>query len=173
MGGEVGRREGGEGAVNTFSRSINLCRVINFILFFLETPVYLIPIIAGLVVVAAFVLLVVVICERRRRKQRKRNRRQAYEETAKLKRRDSEDGVETASEASRGLRKEGSFTELRDIEPEEIDVSVIGPSERTVSRSSIEVLSPARSPREHGARDEWRRKEILSLQRKSSKEIIV
>jgi hypothetical protein len=128
-----------------------------------------------LVVIAAFVLLLVIICERRRRRQRERHRRRTYEETAKLKRRDSEDvdEVETASEASRGLQKEGSFTELRDIEPEEIDVSVIGPSERGVSRSSIEVLSPARSPREHGARDEWRRREILNLQRKSSEEIIV
>ena len=143
----------------------------------LETPVYLIPVIAALVVIAAFVLLLVVMCERRRRRQRERHRRQTYEETAKLKRRDSEDadgdGVETASEASRGVRKEDSFTELRDIEPEEIDVSVIEPTERAVSRSSIEVLSPARSPREHGARDEWRRREILNLQRKSSEEIIV
>jgi flagellar biosynthesis/type III secretory pathway M-ring protein FliF/YscJ len=139
--------------------------------------VYLIPVIAALVVIAAFVLLLVVMCERRRRRQRERHRRQTYEETAKLKRRDSEDGdgdgVETASEASRGVRKEDSFTELRDIEPEEIDVSVIEPTERAVSRSSIEVLSPARSPREHGARDEWRRREILNLQRKSSEEIIV
>ena len=142
---------------------------------------YLIPVIAALVVIAAFVLLLVVMCERRRRRQRERHRRQTYEETAKLKRRDSEDadgdgdgdGVETASEASRGVRKEDSFTELRDIEPEEIDVSVIEPTERAVSRSSIEVLSPARSPREHGARDEWRRREILNLQRKSSEEIIV
>ena len=140
-----------------------------------ETPVYLIPVIAGLVVIAAFVLLLVIICERRRRRKRKQHRRQTYEETTKLKRRDSEDAdaVETASEASRGLRKEGSFTELRDIEPEEIDVSVTGPTERAVSRSSIEVLSPARTPREHGARDEWRRKEILNLQQKSSEEIIV
>lgn len=140
----------------------------------LETPVYLIPIIASLVVIAAIVLLLVILCERRRRRQRERHRRRTYEETAKLKRRDSEDAeVDTASEASRGLRKEGSFTELRDIEPEGGDVSVTEPSAREVPRSSIEVLSPARSPREHGARDEWRRREILNLQRKSSKEIVV
>ena len=144
-------------------------------LFFLETPVYLIPVIAALVVIAAFVLLFVVMCEKRRRRQRERHRRRTYEETTKLKRRDSEDAdmVETASEASRGVRKEDSFDELRDIEPEEIDVSVTDQTEREVSRSSIEVLSPARSPREHGARDEWRRREILNLQRKSSEEIVV
>ena len=144
--------------------------------FFVETPVYLIPVIAALVVIAAFVLLFVVMCEKRRRRQRERHRRRTYEETTKLKqRRDSEDvdAIETASEASRGVRKEQSFDELRDIEPEEIDVSVIEQTEREVSRSSIEVLSPARSPREHGARDEWRRREILNLQRKSSQEIVV
>ena len=141
--------------------------------FSLETPIYLIPLIAALVVIAAIVLFVVVVCERRRRRQKQRHRRRTYEETTKLKRRDSEDadGVETASEASRGLRKEGSFTELADIETNEIDISE--PNERHVSRSSIEVPSPARSPREHGARDEWRRREMLNLQRKTSKEIVV
>jgi flagellar biosynthesis/type III secretory pathway M-ring protein FliF/YscJ len=98
--------------------------------------VYLIPVIAALVVIAAFVLLLVVMCERRRRRQRERHRRQTYEETAKWKRRDSEDAD--------GVKD--SFTELRDIEPKEIDVSVIEPTER--------ALFPARSPREHGARDE-------------------
>lgn len=132
---------------------------------------YLIPVIAALVVIAAFVLLLVVSCERRRRRHNERRRRQTYEETTKLQRRDSEEAVETASEASRGLRKNGSFTELRDIEPEEVDISYIPPAPR--SSSAIEVLSPSRSPREHGARDEWRRRDILNLQRKSSEEIIV
>lgn len=131
--------------------------------------------IAALVVIAALVLLFVIICEKRRGRRRKRDRQRAYEETAKLKRRDSDEAVvESASEASRGLRKDGSFTELRDIESEELDVSLATePNEPLPPSNCIEVLSPSRSPREHGARDEWRRRDILNLENRSEEEIIV
>lgn len=133
--------------------------------------------IAGLVFIAVLVLVLVICCERRGGRRRRRERREAYEETAKLKRRDSEEaGVDSASEASHGLRKEGSFTQLRDIEPEMIEVSEDAESNGSSNPpcDSIEVLSPSLSPREHGARDEWRRRrDFINLQRKSQDEIIV
>ncbi|XP_046847319.1 protein jagged-1-like isoform X4 [Xenia sp. Carnegie-2017] len=147
-----------------------------------ENPVYIIPLIlalSALVVFVLCVLLTIIFCERRRRRSKKRYRQKMYEETTRLKERegdDVEDGVETATEAGRSARKKDSFSELRDIESTQVDVSTT--TERVVG-SSIEIHSPARGrrehapPRERGARDEWRRRDVLRLKRKSQDEIIV
>lgn len=149
-------------------------------LVFTAAPDYLIPLIASLVVLAAILLLI--LCIRGKWKERRRANREtrlAARTTFKKKRnathekpinttrtyynQTSTDSTTSSSSASTSIRS----TELRNFEYNRASLLDSTPS----VCSTPQVLSPPLSPKEEGAKDEWRR---FRVQRNSTQiEIIV
>ena len=160
----------------------NFTRNRNFELFLVlstAAPDYLIPLIASLVVLAAILLLILCIRGKwRERRRANRETRLATRTTLKKKRNTTQEKplttartyynqTSTDSTASSSTTASTRSTELRNFEYNRASLLDSTPS----VCSTPQVLSPPLSPKEEGAKDEWRR---FRVQRNSTQiEIIV
>ena len=160
----------------------NFTRNRNFKLFLVlstAAPDYLIPLIASLVVLAAILLLILCIRGKwRERRRANRETRLATRTTLKKKRNATQEKplttartyynqTSTDSTVSSSTTASTRSTELRNFEYNRASLLDSTPS----VCSTPQVLSPPLSPKEEGAKDEWRR---FRVQRNSTQiEIIV
>lgn len=132
---------------------------------FTAAPDYLIPLIASLVVLAAILLLILCIRgkwrERRRANRETRlaarttlkKKRNATQEKALTNARNYYNQTSTDSTTSSSISTSTHSTELRNFEYNRASLLDSTPS----MCSTPQVLSPPLSPKEEGAKDEWRR----------------
>lgn len=150
-----------------------------FLFYFAAAPDYLIPLIASLVVLAAILLLILCIRGKwRERRRANRETRLAARTTLKKKRNAAQEKpltnartyynqTSTDSTTSSSTSTSTHSTELRNFEYNRASLLDSTPS----MCSTPQVLSPPLSPKEEGAKDEWRR---FRVQRNSTQiEIIV
>ena len=150
-----------------------------FLVLSTAAPDYLIPLIASLVVLAAILLLILCIRGKwRERRRANRETRLATRTTLKKKRNTTQEKplttartyynqTSTDSTVSSSTTASTRSTELRNFEYNRASLLDSTPS----VCSTPQVLSPPLSPKEEGAKDEWRR---FRVQRNSTQiEIIV
>lgn len=151
-----------------------------FLFLLTAAPDYLIPLIASLVVLAAILLLILCIRGKwRERRRANRETRLAARTTLKKKRNTTQEKplttartyynqTSTDSTTSSSTSTSTHSTELRNFEYNRASLLDSTPS---VCSTPPQVLSPPLSPKEEGAKDEWRR---FRVQRNSTQiEIIV
>ena len=139
-----------------------------FLFYLTAAPDYLIPLIASLVVLAAILLLILCIRGKwRERRRANRETRLAARTTLKKKRNATQEKpltnartyynqTSTDSTTSSSTSTSTHSTELRNFEYNRASLLDSTPS----MCSTPQVLSPPLSPKEEGAKDEWRRFQV-------------